>query len=144
MLDPERGEDFFILSSEQATHDVRSPRILGGRLTRSTFRRLGRGGEAEEEEEEDICRRDDSAREGEEEGIGTTDGIRSGRERKGARIADGVGWCRGDEMALGKGKEGERGIVPNIALISCSSPHFPGAVRCEAGDDGNASGRMRL
>ena len=36
-------EDFFILSSKQATtRDVRSPRILGGRLTRSTFRRLGR------------------------------------------------------------------------------------------------------
>ena len=117
---------------------MRSPRILGGRLTRSTFRRLGR----KEKEEEDICRQDDSAREGGREGIGTTDGIRSGRERKGARIADGVG----DEMALGKGGRRE-------GVGSCrTSPSFPvpprtsslgPSVRCEASGDGNARGRKR-
>ena len=91
--------------------------------------------------EEDICRRDDRAREGEGKGLVLqTDGIRSGRgRREGARIADGVGRCRGDEMALGKGGRARVGSCQTSPSFPVpSSPHFPEAVRCEEAREGES------
>ena len=86
MQDPGRRTFSFCLASHYSRREVPSySRREANALNFPSFR-----ARREEKEEEDICRQDDSAREGGREGIGTTDGIRSGRERKGARIADRV------------------------------------------------------
>ena len=118
MQDPGRRTfSFCLASSHYSRREVPSySRREANALNFPSFRAR----REEEEVEEDICRRDDSAREGERrDWYYRRDQIGEGKKGDGRALRTEL------EMRWHWGREGERGIVPNIALISCSFPHFP-------------------
>ena len=146
MQDPGRRTFSFCLASHYSRREVPSySRREANALNFPSFRAR----REEEEVEEDICRRDDSAREGERrDWYYRRDQIGKGKKKGGAHCGrtELVGAAR--EMRWHWGRRGEGGRAWDRAK---HRPHFlflpalpSGAVRCEASGDGHARGRSAL